>query len=75
MGYGLPETTSFVHLQILDAGSFLASRNKMHQGEDESRFRMYNWAFFILDSKRGRKILWDLGLSDASSSDGFQDNF
>jgi hypothetical protein len=61
----LPHTDAFVHLALLDGGSFLGDLSRMHAGES-GIFRMYNWAFYI--SHKGRHILWDLGLDQVRTS-------
>lgn len=60
----IPQTKAFVELSLLDGGSFLADRSRMHEGET-GIFRMYNWAFYI--SHQGRHVLWDLGLDEDRS--------
>ncbi|KAH7124142.1 beta-lactamase-like protein [Dendryphion nanum] len=61
----LPETDAYVHLSLLDGGSFVGEKSKLHAGVANGKFRMYNWAFYI--SHHGRHILWDLGLDEDRS--------
>lgn len=58
----LPETDAYVELSLLDGGSFIGEMGKVHAGVSNTKFRMYNWAFYI--SHRGRHVLWDLGLDE-----------
>ncbi|KAF2682349.1 Metallo-hydrolase/oxidoreductase [Lentithecium fluviatile CBS 122367] len=61
----LPETDAYVDLSLLDGGSFVGELSKIHAGVSNTKFRMYNWAFYI--SHRGRHVLWDLGLDEDRS--------
>jgi hypothetical protein len=56
----LPETDAYIHLSLLDGGSFLGDYSRIHAGVSDEKFRMYNWAFYI--RHQDRHILWDLGL-------------
>lgn len=58
----LPETDAYVHLSLLDGGSFVGEIGKVHAGVTNGKFRMYNWAFYI--EHRGRHMIWDLGLEE-----------
>ncbi len=62
-GMALPETTSFVKLDLLDGGSFIASTDKIHAGVENETFRLYNWAFHVFHSPTGEHMMWDLGIS------------
>ena len=62
----LPATNAFVELQLLDGGSFMATESKMHAGQADNPFRLYDWAFFIKDVESDRHVLWDFGMSDVS---------
>ncbi|KAF2199969.1 Metallo-hydrolase/oxidoreductase [Delitschia confertaspora ATCC 74209] len=58
----LPEPEDYVHLSLLDGGSFIGDLVRVHAGIGSVKYRMYNWAFYI--SHKGRHILWDLGLTE-----------
>lgn len=61
--FDLPSSDACVELCLLDGGSFVGDLSRMHAGQNGT-FRMYNWAFYI--ARKGRKVLWDLGLDDVS---------
>ncbi|RAR06491.1 glycoside hydrolase family 3 protein [Stemphylium lycopersici] len=62
--FDLPSSDACVELCLLDGGSFVGDLSRMHAGQNGT-FRMYNWAFYI--ARKGRKVLWDLGLDDDRS--------
>lgn len=62
----LPKTDAYVGLSLLDGGSFVGETGKMHANVVNSKFRMYDWAFYI--SHQGRHVLWDLGLDEVRNS-------
>ncbi|KAF2662798.1 Metallo-hydrolase/oxidoreductase [Lophiostoma macrostomum CBS 122681] len=63
--YPLPDTDAYIHLSLLDGGSFIGDYSKIHAGVSDETFRMYNWAFYI--RHQDRHMLWDLGLDGDKS--------
>lgn len=58
----IPQSSAFVGLSLLDGGSFIADTDKLHADVRNTKFRMYNWAFFI--SHGNERVVWDLGLNE-----------
>lgn len=61
----LPPATGDVVTVLLDGGGCTKGGDRLlhADGNDEPHY-FYNWCFFIHHKPTGRKIVWDLGLSD-----------
>lgn len=40
-----------------------AECHKIHAGQPEDTFRLYNWDFYVYHPTSQRHIIWDLGLT------------
>lgn len=63
----LPPATGAVDLVLLDGGGFTTTDDtKVHADGGDKPYYLYDWCFYIHHKATGRKMLWDLGLSDVS---------
>ncbi|KAG7038941.1 cytochrome p450 [Colletotrichum scovillei] len=61
----LPFSSSAVELTLLDGGGLTTTDDtKIHADGHDRPYFLYNWCFYIHHRASGRKILWDLGISD-----------
>jgi hypothetical protein len=61
----LPPATGSVDIVLLDGGGFRTGSDRMlHADGHDEPFFMYDWCFYIHHKATGRKMLWDLGMSD-----------
>ncbi|KXH29870.1 hypothetical protein CNYM01_02921 [Colletotrichum nymphaeae SA-01] len=61
----LPFSGSAVELTLLDGGGLTTTDDtKIHADGHDKPYFLYNWCFYIHHRASGRKILWDLGISD-----------
>ncbi len=66
----LPQSTGSVELQILDGGSFSANFEVVHADSASKPFKCHSWVVYIHHKPTGRHILWDVGLSAVSRTEG-----
>lgn len=58
----LPPAGGHVEVSVLNGGSFMAEAGKINAGQDNRRYRLYNWAFAIYHKAQDRRLIWDLGM-------------
>ena len=65
----LPTASSSVEIVLLDGGGFKTTEDwKLHAGGHSRPFFLYDWCFFIHHKALGKKVLWDLGISNVCSA-------
>ncbi|KAH7133867.1 beta-lactamase-like protein [Dactylonectria macrodidyma] len=61
----LPQATGHVEIVLLDGGGFTTTDDtRIHAGGHDQPYYLYDWCFYLHHKASGRKILWDLGISD-----------
>ncbi|CAK7207824.1 hypothetical protein SEUCBS139899_010639 [Sporothrix eucalyptigena] len=64
----LPAASGSVEIILLDGGGFQTTEDwRLHAGGHSRPFYLYDWCFFIHHKASGKKILWDLGISNDRS--------
>lgn len=63
----LPVASGNVEVVLLDGGGFLTTEDTIIHADGHDRpYYLYDWCFYVYHKPTGRKILWDLGISDVS---------
>lgn len=63
----LPVASGTVEVVILDGGGFTTTDDtKLHADGHDRPYYLYDWCFYVYHKPTGRKMLWDLGISDVS---------
>lgn len=61
----VPPASSAVEIVLLDGGGFRTTDDwKLHAGGHSRPYFLYDWCFFIHHKPSGKKMLWDLGISN-----------
>jgi hypothetical protein len=60
--YSLPQTEAYVDISVLDGGGMLGHVSFVHEGQ-EGELPMSCWVAYILHPSSGRRMLWDVGIS------------
>jgi len=59
----LPKTDAYVEVAILDGGGMIGNSGIMHKEQEPHDVDMSCWVFYISNPKKGKKLLWDVGIS------------
>ncbi|KAI1843763.1 hypothetical protein JX266_010022 [Neoarthrinium moseri] len=60
-----PPSSGSVEVTLLDGGGFTTAEDaRLHQDGDRPPFYLYDWLFLIHHQSTGKKVLWDLGISN-----------
>lgn len=63
----LPPTGGSVHVVLLDGGGFTTTDDwRIHADGHDRPYYLYDWCFYIHHKPTGKRILWDLGISNVS---------
>lgn len=63
----LPASSGSVEVVLLDGGGFTTTDDtKIHADGHDRPYYLYDWCFYVYHKPTGRRILWDLGISDVS---------
>lgn len=61
----LPIASGDVEVVILDGGGFTTTDDtKLHADGHNQPYYLYDWCYYIHHKPTGRRLLWDLGISD-----------
>lgn len=61
----LPEAYGSVDVVLLDGGGFTTTDDwRIYADGHDRPYYLYNWCFYIHHRASGRKLLWDLGISN-----------
>ncbi|KAF5009336.1 hypothetical protein FDECE_4434 [Fusarium decemcellulare] len=65
MAEQLPQASGHVQVTLLDGGGFTtADDTKIHADGHDQPYYLYDWCFYLYHEATGRRILWDLGISN-----------
>lgn len=69
MAKELPQASGHVEIILLDGGGFTTTDDtRIHADGHDQPYYLYDWCFYLHHKASGRKILWDLGISDVGQS-------
>lgn len=65
----LPIASGDVEVVILDGGGFTTTDDtRLHADGHDQPYYLYDWCYYIHHKPTGRRVIWDLGISDVSQA-------
>lgn len=65
----IPIASGDVEVVILDGGGFTTTDDtRLHADGHDQPYYLYDWCYYIHHKSTGRRVLWDLGISDVSQA-------